>query len=44
MEFVGTVMHGTKVQSVTESTDGVRSMWLLNEGSVLSAARWSPVD
>ncbi|MFT6811619.1 MAG: acyl-ACP thioesterase [Gammaproteobacteria bacterium] len=44
MEFVGPVMHGTNVQSVTESTDGVRSMWLLNEGSVLSAARWSPVD
>ncbi|MGK0277141.1 MAG: acyl-ACP thioesterase [Ilumatobacter sp.] len=42
MEFVGPVMHGTDVQSVVEFTEGVTSMWLLHEDSVLSAARWSP--
>jgi acyl-ACP thioesterase len=42
MEFVGPVTYGTHLESVIERADGVTSMWLLNEGSVLSAARWSP--
>jgi acyl-ACP thioesterase len=44
MEFVGPVTYGTSVQSVVERADGATSMWLLNEGSVLSAARWSPAN
>ena len=44
MEFIGPVTYGTSVQSVVERADGATSMWLLNEGSVLSAARWSSAN
>jgi len=44
MEFVGPVTYGTNVECVVENADGATSMWLLHEGSVLSAARWSPAD
>lgn len=44
MEFVGPVTHGTIVERVAECPDGVTLMWLLNDGSILSAARWSPAD
>ena len=42
MEFVGPVTHGTSIQCTVDNTGGATSRWLLNEGSVLSAARWSP--
>lgn len=42
MEFAGPVTHGTIVHRIVESTKTVTSMWLLQKGSVLSAARWSP--
>ncbi len=44
MEFAGPVTYGTQLASVVESADGVTLMWLLDGGSVLSAARWSPAD